>query len=140
MIAPIRFNAAPRAAARADRERPQGPAASRYSASEAASQGSPAGQQRPVQAVASLDALVALQAVDSPMARRARASRRGKAILDDLDRLKLALLEGRAARPELDRIGRLVADRGERSGDSDLDSLIADIELRAEVEIAKRRG
>lgn len=95
---------------------------------------------QPVAAVASLDALVALQTIDNPLERRAKAARRGSAILDDLEALKLALLEGAVDRRDLERLRRIVRSAREASDDSGLEALIDGIELRAEVELAKLGG
>lgn len=76
--------------------------------------------------------------VDSEARRhRRQAVRHGSDLLDRLEEIRLGLLEGRIS-PE--RIGAMVqALRGPRSrcDDEALEALLADIELRAEVEIAK---
>jgi len=91
----------------------------------------------PTLSVASIDAVMALQAVDDPAGRRARAVNRGTRILDDLDGLKIALLEGRISTEQLNRIIGLIAANREESGDSDLDDVLDGIDLRAQVELAK---
>lgn len=139
MIAPLRLNATSRAAARTDAARPRNASGTSFTGQVASRQAAPAGGGTPLRPVASLDALVALQSVDGVSSRRRRATRRGSALLDDLEALKLAVLEGRAAEPELERIGRLVTSAREASGDEGLDALLDDIELRAKVELAKRR-
>ncbi len=83
----------------------------------------------------SLDAVLALQEDDGE--RRRRGARRGHALLDDLDRLKAALLAGRVPGADLRRLAGRLADRPETSGDPRLDDLLAHIELRARVELAK---
>lgn len=85
----------------------------------------------------SLDALIALQAQDDPADRRRRRVAHGQSLLDALDRLKAALLGGRVAPAELLRIVALIGQRPDMSGDPRLDDLIAQIELRAQVELAK---
>jgi len=81
-------------------------------------------------------ALLALQAVGDMPAERRRAVQNGRDLLDDLDRLKVALLEGRVP---AERIERLAAAVGERrtTGDPRLDQVMAEIDLRARVELAK---
>jgi hypothetical protein len=86
----------------------------------------------------SLATLVAIQAVGERAGAQRRAVRRGAAILDDLDALRLAVLEGRAGLVELDQIARRMESAREASGDQELESLVDAIELRAQVEIAKR--
>ena len=85
-----------------------------------------------------LDALLALQAVgDATSERRRKAVRRGHDLLDALDGLKVALLSGRVAPSELVRLRGQLRAMKEASGDERLDEIIAHIELRAEVELAK---
>ena len=87
--------------------------------------------------VGSLDALIALQEVGGPLERRRRAVRRAGAILDVLDEVKLALLEGGLPPAALERL--MLAVRQER-GEADeprLRDLLDEIETRAVVELAK---
>ncbi len=85
-----------------------------------------------------LDALLTLQGNgDPPAERRRRSIRRGQDLLDGLDRLKAALLGGRVAVNDLQAIAGRLAERSEESGDPRLDGLMAEIELRAAVELAK---
>lgn len=90
-----------------------------------------------VSAVSSMDALLALQAVEEPGERRRRAVKRAGRILDALDRLKIDLLEGRASPAGLQSL--IAAVREERAGSDDpgLQSLLDQIETRAAVELAK---
>lgn len=84
-----------------------------------------------------LDALIALQSIDpDEPRRRKRAARRGHDLLDILEEIKLGLLSGGVSGAALDKVAALVGSL-EPSGDSRLDGLIADISLRAEVELAK---
>jgi len=88
--------------------------------------------------LAGLDAILTLQSnIDTPEERRRRATRRGNDLLDGLDRLKASLIMGRVSTGELQAIAARLADRSGTSGDPRLDALIAEIELRAAVELAK---
>ncbi|GEP10396.1 flagellar assembly protein FliX [Methylobacterium gnaphalii] len=88
--------------------------------------------------LAGLDAILTLQGnEDTPHERRRRSVKRGHDLLDGLDRLKAAILGGRVATHELQAIARRLSDRAESSGDPRLDGLVAEIELRAAVELAK---
>ncbi|RVU15501.1 flagellar assembly protein FliX [Methylobacterium oryzihabitans] len=87
--------------------------------------------------LAGLDAILTLQAQDDPAERRRRAARRGHDLLDALDRLKAALLGGRVNAADLTAIAARLAERAGATGDPRLDGLIGEIELRAQVELAK---
>lgn len=88
--------------------------------------------------LAGLDAILTLQTqTDTSEERRRRSARRGHDLLDGLDRLKAALIMGRVSTRELQAISGRLAERAGASGDPRLDALIADIELRAAVELAK---
>ena len=88
--------------------------------------------------LAGLDAILTLQAgADTPQERRRRTVTRGRELLESLDRLKAALLGGRVATQDLRAIAGRLAERADASGDPRLDGLMAEIELRAAVELAK---
>lgn len=92
----------------------------------------------PAASLTGLDAILTLQSrEDSPGERRRRSAKRGHDILDGLDRLKASLLSGRVPTHELQSIAGRLAERDGVSGDPRLDGLLADIELRAAVELAK---
>jgi hypothetical protein len=92
----------------------------------------------PASSLAGLDAILTLQTnSDTPEERRRRATRRGHDLLDGLDRLKASLIMGRVSTRDLQAIAGRLAQRSGESGDPRLDGLIADIELRAAVELAK---
>jgi hypothetical protein len=88
-------------------------------------------------AIGGIDALLALQGVEDPVERRRRAIKRGRTALDALDELKLGLLEGTLDRATLHRLRAAAAGLKDASGDPGLDALLAEIELRVEVELAK---
>lgn len=89
--------------------------------------------------VGGIDALLALQGQgqDDPAERRHRAVRRGRNALDMLDALKLDVLAGTLGPATLMRLKSATADLRDSSGDANLDAVLAEIELRLEVEIAK---
>ncbi len=90
-----------------------------------------------VAAPQSMDALLALQIGDDPQERRRRSVQHGREVLDELDRLKAALLSGRIPAGELLRLAHKLGQRPAFSGDPRLDDIIGQIELRAQVELAK---
>ena len=90
----------------------------------------------PVAASSSIDALLALQAVEDPLFAKKKAIRRGHALLDTLDEVKADLLVGRVGEGRLNQLRALLGQAREHSS-AGLDSLLDDIELRVEVELAK---
>ena len=87
--------------------------------------------------IGGIDALIALQGQDDPAERRRRAVRRGRNALDALDELKIEVLGGTLGPSTLLRLKSATADLGDASGDDRLDSVLAEIEIRLAVEIAK---
>jgi len=87
--------------------------------------------------IGGIDALLALQGVEEPGERRRKAVKRGRSALDALDALKLHLLSGTFDTGALARLKSVTAALAEPSGDPALDAVLAEIELRAQVELAK---
>jgi len=87
--------------------------------------------------VMGVEALLALQDIGTPTERKRRAVGRAGRILDVLDEIKVALLDGDLSGGDLDRLRRAV--REERAGTDDpkLEAVLEEIELRAAVEVAK---
>ena len=89
-------------------------------------------------AAANIDALLALQGIEEdPAERRKRSVQRGKGALDVLDDLKIALLSGNFNASTMNRLRNAAANLKSSSGDPGLDSVLSEIELRVEVELAK---
>ena len=87
--------------------------------------------------VGGIDALMALQGYEDLPERRRRAVKQGRRVLDALDSLKLSLLSGSLDAATLANLKVAAASLGERTGDPGLDNVLAEIELRAQVELAK---
>jgi hypothetical protein len=87
--------------------------------------------------IGGIDALIALQGQDEFAERRRRAVARGRTALDALDELKVELLAGTLQPSTLMRLKSVTADLLDASGDPKLDGVLAEIELRVAVEIAK---
>ncbi len=87
--------------------------------------------------VGGIDALLTLQGEEGPGERRRRAAKRGSIALDALDELKVGVLSGDLGPGTLNRLKAATAGLREGSGDPGLDTVLAEIELRVEVEIAK---
>lgn len=87
--------------------------------------------------VGGIDALIALQGIEDPLERRRRVVKHGRRALDALDEVKLGLLAGTLDQATMLRLKSVAADLKESSGDARLDSVLAEIDLRVEVELAK---
>ena len=83
---------------------------------------------------------MALQGVEDAVERRKKAVTRGRSALDVLDDLKMGLLAGNLDNNTIARLRIAAADLKQVSGDPGLDSVLAEIELRVEVELAKAGG
>ncbi len=89
-------------------------------------------------ATAGIDALLALQGIEEdPVERRKRSVQRGKRALDVLDDLKISLLSGKFDPATVGRLREAASNLKSSSGDPGLDSVLSEIELRVEVELAK---
>jgi hypothetical protein len=87
--------------------------------------------------IGGIDALLALQGFDDPLEPRRRAVKHGRAALDALDALKLGLLTGRLQTRTLAVLKSVAAELADRTGKPELDTVLAEIELRVRVELAK---
>ena len=87
--------------------------------------------------VSTIDALLALQGVGGPLERRRKAIGRAGRILDVLDEIKLALLDGDLSPAALHRLVGALHDERARTDDPRLEGLLNEIETRAAVELAK---
>jgi len=90
-----------------------------------------------LQTIGGIDTLVALQGFEDPAERKKRAVRGGRSALDALDTLKLELISGNLDQSALNRLRALSGSLGEETGDPGLDQVMAEIDLRVQVEIAK---
>ncbi|MEA2937718.1 MAG: hypothetical protein QOC56_1222 [Alphaproteobacteria bacterium] len=97
----------------------------------------PSGASNGLRSVGGIDALIALQGVESPAERRKQAVKRGRLALDALDELKIGLLGGTLAPATLTKLRSATAFLKDSSGEAGLDAVLAEIDLRVEVEIAK---
>lgn len=86
--------------------------------------------------VSTISALLALQGVGGPEA-RARALRKGRRLLDALDRLQLAMLGDGPTKRHLNLLNNALAEQRDPSGDFGLDDTLNWAEVRAAVEAAK---
>jgi hypothetical protein len=90
-----------------------------------------------VRSLGGIDMLMALQGIEEPAERRRRAVSRGRNALDVLDELKIGLLAGTLDVGTVAKLKAAISGLKDGSGDPRLDSVLAEIELRVEVELAK---
>lgn len=93
------------------------------------------------QSIAKMDALLAVQAAGSATERAAkkRMRERGDKVLRQLDNLRLGILTGNLNLGEMVNIADVVASHRESIDDPQLTALLDEIDLRAQIEIAKIR-
>lgn len=88
--------------------------------------------------VSGVSALLALQGLGGLTGQaRERALRKGRRLLDALDRLQLSLLGDGPTRGHLDLLNRALQDQRDPSGDAELDATLNWAEVRVAVEAAK---
>jgi hypothetical protein len=97
----------------------------------------PTGSAQAAAPAGAIGGLLALQAAGGEIERRERAIRRGRGVLDGLDRLKIALLSGGISAADLLGIRSALMQQKDQLEDPALQDLLAQIDLRAEVELAK---
>lgn len=85
----------------------------------------------------SLDALLTIQAETQGHDVDERESRRGHALLDELETIRTGLLTGSLPRGRLEALARMLDQHQERAVSPRLAQVISDIELRVKVELAK---
>lgn len=92
-------------------------------------------------AIARIDVLLAAQAAEDPTERaaRGRMKKRGDQILRTLDRLRIGILTGTLTVGNLVDVADVVATHRERINDPELAGILDEIDLRAQIEIAKMR-
>jgi hypothetical protein len=88
-------------------------------------------------ATRAVEGLLALQEVADAHTGRRRAVARGQNLLDRLDELRVAMLTGVVPRADLAALARLSRESVALVDDPQLAEILAEIELRAAVELAK---
>lgn len=91
--------------------------------------------------IAKVDSLLAAQAVEDPTARaaRQRARQRSHSVLDELEKIRMAMLGGNLTVGHMVDIADVVASHREKITDPALTAIMDEIDLRAQVELAKLR-
>jgi len=96
----------------------------------AASAGRPA-------SIGALDALLAFQEVDDSTEGAKKARKRAADLLDQLDKVKIGLLTGELPKSTLQQLAQTIASHRDEIVDPKLAEILDDIDLRAQVELAK---
>jgi len=78
-----------------------------------------------------------LQEVDDALERAARGKLRAEDLLNSLDDIKLALLDGTISPGKLQRLAQIAQSRRQEVSDPKLAAILDEIDLRAQVELAK---
>ena len=91
--------------------------------------------------IARVDALLTVQAAESPTERAARGRMQARAdgILQELDKLRHGLLTGNLTVGDVVDIADVVAAHREKVSDPKLTAILDEIDLRAQIELAKAR-
>jgi hypothetical protein len=91
--------------------------------------------------IAMVDTLLAVQAAEDPTARaaRKRARERSVSVLEELEKIRLGMLSGTLTVGHMIDIADVVASHRERISDPRLTAVMDEIDLRAQVELAKMR-
>lgn len=90
--------------------------------------------------VSGIEALLAAQTVGDTLqdgGKKRRAVSHGNDILDRLEELRAAILTGAVSKSKLIELAQMLRDKREAGLDDELNAILDDIELRAEVELAK---
>ncbi|MBS0533589.1 MAG: flagellar assembly protein FliX [Proteobacteria bacterium] len=90
-----------------------------------------------LRSIANLDGLLALQGIDDLLERKKRGAAKGRRALDVLDELKLGMIDGSLDTATVARLRVAAEGLTESTGDAGLDGVLAEIDLRVAVELAK---
>jgi len=85
----------------------------------------------------SVSGILGVQEVDDALAHASKGKRRAQDILDKLDDLRLQLLAGGISREKLLQLSHMVSTRRSQIKDPRLAALLDEVDLRAQVELAK---
>lgn len=87
--------------------------------------------------VMGVQALLALQDVGGPLEGRRRSVRRAERLIDVLDDLRVALIDGVMRPDQVRALASTIAEQRAATGDPRLEAILDEIETRAAVEMAK---
>jgi Class II flagellar assembly regulator len=98
---------------------------------------SPVSRAAPPASLANIGALLALQTEDDVTERRRRAAKRSNALLDQLDGIRISILGDGVSREQVAALSNTLREYRDQVDDPGLNAILDDVELRAEVELAK---
>jgi hypothetical protein len=81
--------------------------------------------------------ILGVQEVDDALSHASKGKMRAEDILDRLEEIRIGLLSGGLSRERLEQLSRLVNTRRSQIKDPRLSAILDDIDLRAQVELAK---
>ena len=88
-------------------------------------------------AIASVDALIALQAEPEIKTVIEKATMRANSLLGILDTIRISLLDGGIPERTLKQLLSALGEQREETGDPALEAILEQVEVRAQVELAK---
>jgi hypothetical protein len=91
----------------------------------------------PAANLSNIGALLALQSEDDITERRRRATQRSNTLLDQLEGIRLSILGAGVSREQVAALAKTLREYRDQVDDQGLDAILDDVELRAEVELAK---
>jgi hypothetical protein len=96
-----------------------------------------AGASHGVSGTGAVSGILGVQEVDDALAHASRGKLRAQDILDRLEDLRLEILTGAISREKLTQLTRVVSNRRSQISDPRLAEILDEIDLRAQVELAK---
>ena len=102
-----------------------------------AEQAKSANRAKPVSPLLSIEQMMAVNPAGDALEQRKRGQKRGHQLLDRLDRLRHALLTGQLTEVQIQELVAALAVEKSNIDDPRLQELLEDIDLRAQVELAK---
>lgn len=83
------------------------------------------------------DGIFQIQEISDALGSRRKSMERGETLLNGLDLLKVQLLNGHVSKSSLQHLKKLIDEQHAQSIDPELESVLKEIELRVQVELAK---
>lgn len=90
-----------------------------------------------VSGVSAVGALIGIQEVDDATQRASKGKKRAMLMLEQLDEVRLGLLGGMLSKDQLMRLAQTIKSEKAQVDDPHLAQILDDIDLRAQVELAK---